>query len=159
MQSQRWPIIFICLAWATAIYMMSGTSVSTEALFTWLREKVFQDEASFNKFLQIYYATWGPITKVLHFGEFAILMLLVTWVIDRLSGSRRYRSILIAGVLCLAYAASDEWHQMFVPGRNPGVGDFAADALGILAMGSYLFLARRGEHPNKEPRPGSHEHG
>jgi len=33
----------------------------------------------------------------------------------------------------VAYAASDEWHQSFVPGRSAEVNDWYADAIGALA--------------------------
>ena len=39
--------------------------------------------------------------------------------------------------LSLAYAASDEVHQSFVPGREASIADFLADAMGIL--GSYFI--------------------
>lgn len=47
------------------------------------------------------------------------------------------------------YGASDEIHQMFVPLRESGLGDFAADALGV-AAGAWLsamaarWLAEKG---------------
>ncbi|MBI4397952.1 MAG: VanZ family protein [Candidatus Omnitrophica bacterium] len=44
----------------------------------------------------------------------------------------------MAVILSLIYAASDEWHQSFVPGRNMDFFDFLADAVGIFS-GAYLF--------------------
>lgn len=46
------------------------------------------------------------------------------------------------------YAATDEWHQAFVPRRAPDLGDWAADMLGVLggyALVLFLlgWLARR----------------
>ena len=42
----------------------------------------------------------------------------------------------LAGVgFSLAYAASDEVHQSFVPGRDASVTDWLADAVGILIPG------------------------
>ena len=38
-----------------------------------------------------------------------------------------------AWVIAVAYGASDEWHQSFVPGRSPDVADWFADAAGALA--------------------------
>ena len=38
-----------------------------------------------------------------------------------------------AWVIAVAYAASDEWHQSFVPGRSPDAADWFADAVGALA--------------------------
>ncbi len=41
------------------------------------------------------------------------------------------KTILIAIVVGLLFAASDEWHQSFVPGRTASIYDFIADAIGI----------------------------
>jgi VanZ family protein len=52
-----------------------------------------------------------------------------------------------------AYAAIDEWHQGFVPGRNPDVADWLADIGGLL-VGYWIivaFLARRsGNQPHRD---------
>jgi VanZ family protein len=58
------------------------------------------------------------------------------------------RTFLIAFTLCVAYAISDEIHQMFVPSRFADVRDVLSDAvgtglgLGLLHAGS-RFLSRR----------------
>lgn len=41
----------------------------------------------------------------------------------------------------LAYAASDEVHQSFVPGRETSVMDWVADAAGIL-ISSYVYYIK-----------------
>ena len=57
-----------------------------------------------------------------------------------LSRSKEW-SVIFWGVLAaLAYAASDEIHQSFVPGRVASVQDFAADGLGILTSVGLLLL-------------------
>lgn len=38
----------------------------------------------------------------------------------------------IALAVGLCYAALDEFHQSFTPNRDPSLGDFAADAVGLL---------------------------
>jgi len=40
------------------------------------------------------------------------------------------------------YGASDEYHQAFVPNRNPAVSDWVADSLGAL-VGASIFRAGR----------------
>jgi VanZ family protein len=40
---------------------------------------------------------------------------------------------LLAVALGVAYGLSDEFHQLFVPGRQFDVGDLAADGLGVAA--------------------------
>lgn len=44
----------------------------------------------------------------------------------------RPRAALLAVALTLAYAATDEFHQTFVPGRTGTIKDLGFDALGIL---------------------------
>jgi VanZ family protein len=38
-----------------------------------------------------------------------------------------------AWLLAAAFGATDEWHQMYVPGRFPELRDWVADAAGALA--------------------------
>ncbi len=40
----------------------------------------------------------------------------------------------------LVYAALDEWHQAFVPGRMSSVYDFFADGIGILLAVPLIFV-------------------
>jgi VanZ family protein len=65
--------------------------------------------------------------KVAHFGAYALLGALLAFATDR---SRV--PLAVAIVLGVMYGASDEVHQMFVPGRSPDVLDWAADAAGVL---------------------------
>ena len=39
----------------------------------------------------------------------------------------------VAALIATAYGISDEFHQMFVPGRSADVNDLAADAIGAVA--------------------------
>jgi VanZ family protein len=57
-----------------------------------------------------------------------------------------------AWLLATAYGATDEWHQVYVPGRFPDLRDWAADsvgaALGAAAVGAWsiIIAARRRNH-------------
>jgi len=57
-----------------------------------------------------------------------------------------------ASVLAIAYGATDEWHQSFVPGRDAELLDLAADAVGVVAAVGLLCAAawwrRRTERAN-----------
>ena len=50
------------------------------------------------------------------------------------------RAALLAIALGVAYAASDEIHQMFVPGRTADLADLAVDAVGV-ALGIVVCWA------------------
>ncbi|MGC8838818.1 MAG: VanZ family protein [Anaerolineae bacterium] len=52
-------------------------------------------------------------------------------------GAKAYRW---AGLLSVAYAVSDEAHQMWVPGREASLGDVALDALGTAAALALLWM-------------------
>ena len=54
------------------------------------------------------------------------------------SGVNRNKSIIYGFVLVLAYGATDEWHQSFVPGREMHFGDWLLDAIGALVTFSYF---------------------
>jgi VanZ family protein len=71
--------------------------------------------------------------KVAHFGAYAVLGVLLAFGAHR-SGAPAW----IALALGIVYGASDEIHQMFVPGRSPDVMDWAADAAGVITA-CYLY--------------------
>ena len=51
--------------------------------------------------------------------------------------------VLAARMLSLGYAAFDEWHQSWVPGRHPSVAGWVADLVGVaLALGAVHVWAR-----------------
>lgn len=85
------------------------------------------------------------VRKLAHFSEYAVLGGLYAAAIRlSLNGrSGRGAAALRTGLpllLGLAYAAGDEWHQAFVPGRGPAVRDVLIDFAGVLA-GTLLGLA------------------
>jgi len=70
------------------------------------------------------------IRKIAHVTEYFILALLMARALD--NGSRtRKRVLLLAGLYSVLYAASDEFHQVFVPERGPAVRDVLIDSIGI----------------------------
>lgn len=82
--------------------------------------------------------------KLLHFLEYGGLALLLA---RALNGTIRRpipaRVLLVAGLLTLAYAVSDEFHQAFVPNRTSDWRDIVADAIGAAAVLTLLGIAGR----------------
>jgi VanZ family protein len=66
--------------------------------------------------------------KAAHFTEYALLGALCGWALP--NGGQRW---LVAWACATGYAATDELHQAFVPGRGPAVLDVLIDALGAAA--------------------------
>jgi len=73
------------------------------------------------------------LDKLFHLLEFAVFMLLA-W---RAMGKRWW----IALAISLAFACSDELHQLFVPGRVASGWDFLADTMGI-ALAGWMLRSR-----------------
>ncbi len=78
------------------------------------------------------------IRKAAHVTEYAILaaaICLPLWI-RRIKGGKLW---FLAVLISAAYAASDEFHQRFVPGRSGEFKDVMIDTSGA-AMGAFLFL-------------------
>jgi VanZ family protein len=75
--------------------------------------------------------------KALHTTEYAGFALLLCRAL-RGEGLRWWTSVVLAVILASVYAATDEWHQLFVPQRSADVADWAADVVGA-AAGSSLY--------------------
>jgi VanZ family protein len=86
--------------------------------------------------------------KVAHFGAYALLGALLAFAAER---SRLPMAAAVAlGVL---YGASDEIHQMYVPGRSPDVLDWFADAAGV-AVACFLYTRWRSRRAAAHPAAG-----
>ena len=74
---------------------------------------------------------------VAHFTEYAVLASLWIWALVPEFGRR---GLIAAVAISVLYAASDEWHQSFVEGRDSDPVDFIIDCCGIAFA---VFLSRR----------------
>lgn len=78
-----------------------------------------------------------PIRKLAHMTEYAVLALTIYLPLAVYKINRQLRFLLVP-LIAVAYAALDEWHQTFVPGRTGCVTDVFVDAAGILIMTIFL---------------------
>ncbi len=83
--------------------------------------------------------------KAGHLTEYAVLGMLFWWALppsERLGlPSRRWRRATLALFLAAGYAATDEFHQCFVPTREANFGDVLIDTLGAtLGLGLLLTV-------------------
>ena len=107
------------------IFVVSGAS---------FRSDLFEDA-------QKIHADW-----LVHVVEYSVLGFLLSRALKRsarrLRGTFIYAAVLAIGV---AYAASDEYHQSFVPSRDASLHDGLADTAG-LALGAWLWTRRQKEN-------------
>lgn len=79
-----------------------------------------------------------PVRKVAHFTEYTILgFLIAVAYVD--NDKKRYKKFLVPWLFGSVYAATDEFHQRFVPGRNGNIFDVMLDSSGV-AFGVCLVL-------------------
>jgi VanZ family protein len=88
------------------------------------------------------------LSKAGHFGEYAGLAF---WLVFGWTGGKPFRvvlprwKLLLSAGISLLYSASDEIHQLFVPGREFQFSDLAVDALGM-GLTLLYFMVKNGKN-------------
>ena len=78
------------------------------------------------------------LRKLAHIGEYGVLTVLLFGAL-RIHIAREAHALLIAVLVAVLYACSDEWHQTFVPGREGSLRDVAIDGVGVLGAALCFF--------------------
>lgn len=93
----------------------------------------------------------GFVRKTAHFAEYALLAVLCFYGSTSWNIRPRYLRYLGVQGFCTLYAASDEIHQYFVPGRWCQLGDVILDSAGAAAglLLCFLFIKLRGRKAQK----------
>jgi VanZ family protein len=132
--TRLWP----ALAWAVIISLFSTgtfTSDNTASFFIPILHRLLP-KASYAVLFRIHYS----IRKCAHFAEYFILSLLVLRAIRGGRHTARLAWALAAIGIVAGYAALDEFHQSFVPGRTPAVMDVLIDTTGGAAAQAIAAL-------------------
>lgn len=137
-----WGLVAACMI---VIFLFSaqtsGESVSTsnsviETLATLLNPDFAQLDAEEQNNIYALYS--NAVRKLAHFAIYALLGFLVSLALCNYP--LRYRKIFLYSLgICAVYAITDEVHQIFVPGRGPGVLDVLIDSAGAFC-GSCILL-------------------
>lgn len=132
-----WIAVFI---WMSIIFYLSAqpanessnlSSGVTELAFNIINNILPNVEFNIDEFHYI-------IRKLAHFTAYFILAILTINAL-RTSKVYGYKSIIIALIISIIYAASDEFHQSFVPGRGPAIKDVFIDSSGAVT-GLFVYL-------------------
>jgi VanZ family protein len=149
--TQWLPVIL----WMGVIFMMSSdlgsaehTSRILEPLVLWIKPDASREEFELVHFL---------VRKLGHLSEYAILALLILRAIKRsLNPTPKkvsWQMVIVTLLVAAAYAATDEWHQSFVPGRTAALGDVLIDSSGALAGLAAMFFWRKLTSPGSASKP------
>jgi VanZ family protein len=91
------------------------------------------------------------VRKSGHVVEYAILALLLAWATLSVRRTRRWWFFISLGLIVLV-AASDEFHQLFVPGREGSPRDVLIDTTaGYAALGIVVLFRGRFREPKELP--------
>jgi len=102
----------------------------------------FSSQAHSGEVTRQYFGSFNILLrKAGHVSEFALLFLLLRRALRHTIGGAVALTT-TAIFLTILYAASDEYHQSFVPGRTSSIFDVAVDSAGI-ALALLFLLVRR----------------
>jgi len=110
------------------------TSLIIEPVILWINPHATPEEIEEAHFL---------VRKSGHISEYAVLGFLIfrAMKLSRPPAAHpwSWRCAGVSLLIATAYAASDEWHQSFVPGRTAAVHDVIIDSCGALIGLSLVF--------------------
>lgn len=109
-------------------------------------------EARQNQFVE---AVDFPVRKTAHATEYAILGMLVFGTVYDEKMDRGH-NFLLPWIYGTCYAATDEFHQLFVPGRSGQIRDVLIDSSGVLAgllmIHFVMWIQKCKRHKNVEKK-------
>jgi len=78
------------------------------------------------------------LRKLAHFSLYMVLGILSARALQK-SGMTGWKPLMVAVLICVLYAVTDELHQVFVPGRSGQISDVFIDSMGG-SVGIFLFV-------------------
>ena len=133
------------IIWIAVIFLLSAQpKEESNALSMKVAEVVSQtvlpnrvvEEKGFNL-----YRLNNTIRTHAHFLSYLVLGILTLNLLG-VMGISKYR-VLISLLICVVYAITDEFHQIFVPGRGAQISDILVDSFGALVGIGIMFLGRK----------------
>jgi VanZ family protein len=127
------------VAWAAVIFILSTKGFS----FVWSQRllgvplRLFALSLPYPTLLHLDLV----VRKLAHLAIYAMLTLLLCRTLrPPTENSWHWRSAFISILGSAVYAASDEFHQLFVPGRHGSVSDWCVDMMGAVLGVSVVYL-------------------
>ncbi len=172
MSRRRKVFLVLMILWMTGIFAFSSRSGDESAEDSYFAGTMVGDlfvpgfdEWSMERQQEFAEMIDHPVRKTAHAAEYAVLGLLAAGVcipaaerhrgeneLTGKDGSGKYvnggaakirRELLIPWGIAALYAATDEFHQLFVPGRSGQISDVILDSAGALAGLLILALVRK----------------
>ncbi len=121
------------IIWMIFIFIMSHTNGNESSNQSNFIVKIVLE------FININHETLSfMIRKIAHMSEYAILLLFIYYGLYK-TITYKYQ-LLISLLITFIYACSDEFHQLFIPGRSGQFIDILIDTSGALIMLLIIYL-------------------
>ena len=95
------------------------------------------------------------VRKLAHMTEYCILAITIALPLY-VYGLRGFPLLLLAGLICVIFAATDEYHQTMVANRGPSIRDVGIDSigalLGIMLVRIFSWIALGGDTRRRKRR-------
>ena len=130
----------LLLLWIAFIFGTSCTVIRPEEFIRLVASLTGAGRDTMERFAVFWGIAWFSVVKGWHFSEFVILTLLTASAVKWWRHELTVWTIIASMLFCIAFAASDEWHQSFVPDRFGTIQDVLIDSLGVFTAGAILLL-------------------
>ncbi len=140
MAKNKWLSWVIVVIWMTVIFCLSHQpAAESKQLSTGITEIIIQIFERIAPNMELDISDLNHVVrKSAHFFAYLILGILILKALMA-SGNIGYRSIALAFGKCVIYAISDEFHQLFIPGRSGEVRDVFIDTTGA-SVGIFMYM-------------------
>jgi hypothetical protein len=135
--------LLLLALWLLLIFVTSSYFIDSDAWVRFVQGVIGKDAAGV--FFREFWIDYGVfVVKAWHAAEYAILFILCASLLRRWMNRPLRAAVYDSLAFCALYAATDEWHQTFVPGRDGCVRDVIIDIAGaMIAAFFYVRFARR----------------
>lgn len=146
-----WLMRFLAVSWMIMIFGFSATEGNESSETShWVGRAIGRVFVSgFSEMSVEEQNEWAdridyPIRKAAHASEYAVLAILIFFALEETFADKgKYLRYLTSLLLTALYAGSDEFHQLFVPGRAGTLFDVGVDTMGATVGLFILWLIRR----------------
>ena len=144
---KRYVLLAMTIGWMVLIFCFSAqngltSSKNSDGLSGWIVRHVLgmgSAEAGEELWEHCLSVASYCVRKAAHMTEYAVLSALLSLLL-RTYAHPLWRHCLLGFFGAVVYAASDEFHQLFVAGRSGQILDVGIDSIGAFLGGLVLFL-------------------
>ena len=125
-----WMVMIFCFSAQPSDDSSEVSGGVTETLIT-TANFLFHWELDYSAILKLVDKWENTVRKIAHATEFFLLTASLFLWLDYFDWNL-WKHLFMAGLIAVLYAASDEFHQLFVSGRAGKISDVGVDSLGVL---------------------------